>query len=230
MSVARTAAALAMLVASIAFPRVASAQAQAAALPGRIEASVGLFWIGHQALGDTDANETTGTGGPLRIFTASSDLASAAAIDGRVGVRVLRSLEAALEASYDKPKVNVALGNDIENASPVVATETIQQLMIGGSVVWYPSRGTGTSRLAPFATGGGGYLRQVHESGTLVDSGHYYQFGGGVKYLFSSNPARRLKGIGVRAEARAVFRANGVAFDDKLHAAPALGIGVFVRF
>jgi hypothetical protein len=228
-TIARTAT-LVMVVALIAAPRAASAQASATALPGRIDASVGLLWVGHQALADTSANETTGTGGSLQIFTAASDLASAAGVEGRVAVRLLRSLEVAMDASYAKPKVKVALGNDTESASPVAATETIQQLMIGGSVVWYPPLGTGTSRLAPFAAGGGGYLRQVHENGTLVDSGHYYQFGGGVKYLFLSDPDRRLKGIGVRAEVRAVFRAKGVAFDEKLHAAPALGAGLFVRF
>jgi len=125
--------------------------------------------------------------------------------------------------------LNVALSNDTENAAPVVATETMQQLMVGGNVVWYLPAG-GTARLAPFATGGGGYLRQLHEEGTLVDTGRYYQFGGGVKYLFFSRPAGRLAALGVRVEARAVLRAKGVAFDEKLHASPALGGGVFLRF
>ena len=125
--------------------------------------------------------------------------------------------------------MNVALSNDTENAAPVVATETMQQLMVGGNVVWYLPAG-GTARLAPFATGGGGYLRQLHEEGTLVDTGRYYQFGGGVKYLFFSRPAGRLAALGVRVEARAVLRAKGVAFDEKLHASPALGGGVFLRF
>jgi hypothetical protein len=229
MSVAKTAA-LAVVAALAVSSRDVCAQTSNAPVPGRVEASVGVMWVGHQALGDGAANETTGTGSSMRIFTASSDLGGAGGVDGRVAVRLQRSLEVAMEASYARPKVNIALGNDIENAARVVATETMQQLMIGGSLVWYLPSGVSTARLAPFATGGGGYLRQVHEDGTLVGTGRYYQFGGGVKYLFFSHPGRRLTALGARAEARAVLRAKGVAFDEKLHAAPALGVGVFLRF
>ena len=229
MSVAK-AAVLAMVAAFAVSSRELCAQTSTTPIPGRVEASVGVLWLGHQALGDAAANETTGAGGSMRIFTASSDLAAAGGVDARIAVRLLRSLEAAMEASYAKPKLNIALANDIENAPPVTAAETTQQLMIGGSVVWYlPSR-VSTARVAPFATGGGGYLRQLHENGTLVDTGHYYQLGGGVKYLFFSHPGSRLAALGARVEARAVLRAKGVAFDEKLHAAPALGVSLFVRF
>ncbi len=209
--------------------REARAQSSQTPIPGRVEASVGVLWAGHQTLGAAEANETTGAGSSMRLFSASSDLAAMSGVDGRVGVRVLRSLEFAVEASYAKPKLNVALSNDIENAPPVVATETMQQLMLGGNVLWYLPAGS-TSRLAPFATGGGGYLRQVHEDGTLVDTGRYYQFGGGVKFLLFSHPAGRLAALGVSVEARAVLRAKGVAFDEKLHASPSLGAALFVRF
>jgi hypothetical protein len=223
-------AALATVAAFAVSSRDVCAQTSNTPIPGRVEASVGVLWIGHQALGDAAANETTGTGSSMRIFTASNDLAAAGGVDGRVAVRVVRALEVAMETSYAKPKVNIGLGNDIENASPVVATETTQQLMIGGSVLWYLPSGVSTARLAPFATGGGGYLRQVHEAGTLVNTGRYYQLGGGVKYLFFSHPGSHLAALGARVEARAVWRAKGVAFDEKLHATPALGVGVFVRF
>lgn len=228
MSLAKIAA-LAVVAVFAVSSRDARAQTSEAPIPGRVEASVGVLWAGHQTLGDGAANETTGAGGSMRLFTASSDLAAAGGVDGRVAVRVLRSLEVAMEASYAKPKLNVALSNDIENAPPVVATETMQQLMLGGNVVWYLPSG-GRARLAPFATGGGGYLRQVHEDGTLVDTGRYYQFGGGVKYLFFSHPASHLTALGVRVEARAVLRAKGVAFDEKVHASPAFGAALFVRF
>jgi hypothetical protein len=227
-SLAKTAA-LVVVAVFVASSRDVRAQTPDAPIPGRVEASVGVLWAGHQALGDGAANETTGAGGAMRLFTASSDLAAAGGVDGRVAVRLLRSLEVAMEASYTKPKLNVALSNDIENAPPVVATETMQQLMLGGSVVWYLPSG-GAARFAPFATGGGGYLRQLHEDGTLVDTGRYYQFGGGVKYLFFSRPGGHLAALGVRLEARAVLRAKGVAFDEKLHAAPAFGAALFVRF
>jgi hypothetical protein len=225
---ARGVAALVLLAVSIATPRDSCAQADPTAVPGRVEASVGVLWVGHQALGSGAATESTGSGGSLQLFTASSRLETATGVDAQIAVGLLRSLEAAVELSYAKPGLTVALDHDFENASPVVARETLQELRVGGNLLWYPWRRR--SRLAPFASGGAGYLRQVHERGTLIETGRYYQFGGGVKYLFFSHPAGRLKALGARLDARALLRAKGVASGDTLHAAPALGAAMFARF
>src|SRR4029077_1292642 len=98
------------------------------------------------------------------------------------------------------PQIRTQITNDFEGAAPVTATEIIRQFTVGGGVVWYVRPARSASRLAPFATAGVGYLRQLHESGTLVETGHFYQFGGGVKYLFVSRPGSRLKGIGARID------------------------------
>ena len=110
----------------------------------------------------------------------------------------------------------------------VTPTERIEQFTIGGGLVWYvPVR---ASRLAPFLAGGGGYLRQLHETATLVVTGRYYQFGGGVVYPLTSRSAARLKAMGLRLEARVLLRVNGVAFDSSAHLTPAAGASVFIRF
>src|SRR6185369_2226555 len=103
---------------------------------------------------------------------------------------------------------------DIENAPTVIATERVQQFTVGAGVVWYlPFRG-GTSRVAPIVTAGGGHLRQMHEERTVLETGQYYQVGGGVKALLFSRPAGFVNAVGVRIDARALVRAQGVAFDD----------------
>jgi len=61
-------------------------------------------------------------------------------------------------------------------------------------------------------------------------TGRYYQVGGGVTYLFRSRPDRVLKGLGLRAEARAIARQQGVAFDTNAHLAPTLAAALFARF
>ena len=210
---------------------VPAARAQSTgADPGRIELSAGALWVGHQALGSTAANETTSTGTSLRLFSTSSDLAGAAGFEGRVGVRLSHALVATAEASYSKPQLRVSITNDIENSTAVTAIETMQQFMIGGAVVWYLPYRFGASRVAPFVTAGGGTLRQLHEAATLVATGRYYQFGGGVTHLFASRPNHRLKGLGLRAEARAIVRQQGVAFDTRAHLAPTLAAALFARF
>lgn len=198
--------------------------------PGRVELAIGPLWIGGQALGSSDANETTSAGGTLTLFSASTELASASGWEGRVGVKVWRSLEAEASATYATPEIRSQIGSDLEATTPVTVTERIQQVTFGGGILWHPPLGRSPSRLAPFVTAGGGYLRQLHEAATLVQTGQFYQFGGGVKFLFALRPQSRLKGAGARVDVRAIVLSKGVALDSSRQASPALGASLFVRF
>ena len=208
--------------------RDAAAQ-PAPAGPGRLELSGGALWIGRTAIGAADANETTSSNGSFRLFTTSSDLAAAPSVDARIGVRLARSLAVEVETAYGRPELRVAISGDTENAAAVTAVEKIQQYMIGGGVLWYLPA-IGGPRFAPFVFGGGGYLRQLHDQALLVQTGRYFQVGGGVTYLLSSRQGKWLKATGVRVDARAVVRRDGVAFASGAHTAPAVGGSLFVRF
>jgi hypothetical protein len=208
----------------------AGAFAQSVDPSPRFEASLGVLWIGGQPLGASSANETQSAGTSTPLFSTTSELASAAGLDGRIGVRVTRSLVAEAEASYLKPQLRVAISGDTEGAAALTATEAIQQFTVGAGVLWYlPNRGWST-RLAPFAMAGAGYLRQLHEQNTLVETGSFIQFGGGATYLVCPQPRFHTKGIGVRADLRALRRSKGVAFDGGGRTAPAFGVSAFVRF
>jgi hypothetical protein len=212
--------------------RVPSARAQSAdaAEPGRLELAIGPLWIGRQALGSSDATETTSAGARLTLFGTSTELASASGLEARVSVRLSRVFEAEVSAAYATPQLRTQIGNDFESAAPVTATEVIQQFTVGGGLIWYVRSARSASRLAPFAMAGAGYLRQLHESATLVTTGRFYQLGGGVKYLLVSRPGSHVKGIGVRIDVRALVREDGVAFDAGRHISPAVGASLFARF
>jgi hypothetical protein len=214
----------------VGYVRPMAAQSVPATGPGRLEVSVGALWVGHQVLGSNDANETTPGGGSLKIFATSSDLASIAGLEGRIAVRLMRSLEAEVEASYGTPGLKITISGDIENAPPLTAIEPVQQFTVGAGVVWYVPFRPWTERLAPFVTAGGGHLRQIHEERTSLETGQYYQVGGGVKYLLFSRPRGFMNAIGARVDVRAVVRRMGVAFDDRAHTSPAFGAAAFVRF
>jgi hypothetical protein len=207
----------------------AQAQPPPAAGPGRIEAAFGGLWFGRQPLGTADANETTPTGGALKIFATSSELATVFGLEGRVAIRVLSSLEAEVQGTYSRPQLKVAIGGDSEGATAVTAVEKVQQFTIGGGVVWYVPARLG-SRLVPFVAGGMGQLRQMHQDRVLLETGRYFQVGGGVKAIFVSRPRGLVNAIGARVDLRALVRTNGVAFDDRGHASPAVGVSAFVRF
>ena len=223
--------AAAFLVSGIAMLHAPAALAQQADPPkARFEVGIGSLWIGRQPLGSKGATETTGAGGTLTLFTSSSELAGGAGLDGRIGVRLTRWLVAEAEASYLKPQVRIAIGGDFEGASPVTATETVQQLTIGGGVRWNLSSRHWTPRFTPFAMAGGGVLRQLHERGTLLETGRYYQVGGGATYLLVQGRHFHTKGIGARVDARALVRSKGLAFDGGSKTSPAVGVSAFVRF
>jgi hypothetical protein len=197
--------------------------------PGRVGVGFGLIWTGSQSLGSSDATETTGSGGDLVLFHTSSELTSRVGFEARVGVRVWRSLEVEASGTYATPQIRTQISGDFEGAAPITATEKVQQFSIVGGVLWrLPSIRQG-SKLTPFVTGGGGYLRQLHEGDTLAESGQLYQLGGGVEYLFSRGSSG-VKGIGVRADVRAVFRTKGVAFDDGHSVSPAFAASLYARF
>jgi hypothetical protein len=196
----------------------------------RFEVGIGSLSIGQQPLGTKAATETTGAGGSTPLFSTSSELASAVGMAGRIGVRLTRSLVAEAEASYLTPQLRVAISGDVEGAAAVTATETIQQFTIGGGMLWYVTNHWWTSRFEPFVIAGGGYLQQLHDPATLVESGHYYQFGGGATYLLVASPRLHTNGIGARADVRALVRSKGVALDGGGHASPAFGVSAFVRF
>jgi hypothetical protein len=77
---------------------------------------------------------------------------------------------------------------------------------------------------------GAGYLRQLHEQGTFLQTGSFYQFGGGVSGLLVPGGRFHTKGVGVRADVRALIRSKGVAFDGGSKTSPAAGAALFVRF
>jgi hypothetical protein len=208
----------------------APAHAQTPDVPSRIEVGIGVRWIGHEALGERTATETTGAGGASPLFSTHSDLGSVAGVDGRVGVRLTRTLVAEGEASYLKPQLGIAISADAEGAAPLTATETIQQFTIGGSVAWRLPGRRWSPRFAPFVQAGGGYMRQLHEQATLVEAGRYYQFGGGVNAVLVTTRHFHAKGIGVRADLRALVRSEGVRFDHGSKVSPAAGASLFVRF
>jgi hypothetical protein len=198
--------------------------------PFRFEAGIGVSWMGREPIGTRTATETTGAGGTSPLFNTSSELGGAAGFDGRVGVRLSRSLVAEAEAAYLKPQLRIAVSADAEGAAAVTASETIQQFTIGGNIRWMLPGRRWSPRLAPFALGGGGYLRQLHDQATLLETGRFYQLGAGVETLLASGRRFHTTGVGVRADLRALIRSKGIAFDAGSKTSPAAGVSAFVRF
>jgi opacity protein-like surface antigen len=204
------------------------ARAQDRVAGGRIEISAGVMWAGHSSLGSAAATETAPSG-RFTLFSTSTDLAAAAGVEARVGVKVTPVLELEASSSYVRPRLDTAVSGDVENGAAATASESFRQFAVSGAVLVNVARWRIGRRATPFALAGAGYLRELHEGDTLAVGGQTYFAGGGIKYLLASRP-HRLKGVGVRADVRALVRRKGVAFDTNLHTMPVVAASLFVRF
>jgi hypothetical protein len=195
---------------------------------GRFEVAAGPVWTGRESFGVSSATETSASGGRFTLFQTSSALLGVWGVEARVGVRVTRALEAEASSSYSRPTLRTSVSADVENGDALAVDDLVRQITLDGSIVlklerWRFGRGV------PFVSAGAGYVRQIHESNTLVSTGQSYHVGGGAKYLLMARDGR-LKGVGIRGDVRALVRTKGVAFDNRAHLSPVVAASLFFRF
>lgn len=201
------------------------------AMPGRVEAAVGVVWTGRASFGSRDATETTGTGGTFRLFTATTELAAAPGVDARVGVRAAHRVDIEGHGAFAAPELRTQITADAEPANaPILIRDSVQRFEIGADALWYPTLRRAPERMRVFVAGGAGYLRQLEDSGTVIISGATFDVGGGIKLLLKSRATGSWNAVGVRVDARALIRSAATAVDARAHVSPAIGGSVFVRF
>lgn len=93
-------------------------------------------------------------------------------------------------------------------------------------MVWHLPR-RGSARLRPFVVGGGGYLRQLHEERTLVETGQLYYGGFGARYWLRGGSGTA-RAFGLRGDLRANLRRGGIDFEDKNRVFPTLAVHLFL--
>jgi hypothetical protein len=196
--------------------------------PGRLVLGAGVTWMGSTTIGATDATETASNGAGFRLFATRTTLAASAGVEGSLGVRLTGSIDAEFSTAYGPARLRTRISGDAEGAADVTATESLNQLLVGGSIVLHVARWRLSARAMPFLLAGAGYLRQLHEGRTLAETGRVYRVGAGLNYQFRRSPARR--GAGVRIDGRALIRSGGVTFDGKRRVEPAVGASLFARF
>ena len=207
-------------------PVAASAQQADTA---RTEVSGGIRWIGSIAFGDVPANETTFNGGNRPLFTGETTLDGSLGGTVTFGVRLTGMLRAEAALVYSPTQLTTRITADAEGVADTDVTAPVTQFIIEGGLL-AQLRQWRTRRFAPFATGGIGYLRQLHDGRTVVETGRTYYIGGGLYYVRTSASPRRVKAIGLRTDVRALILKNGVAPDSEARTTPAVTATLFVRF
>jgi hypothetical protein len=210
------------------FAVLSATQAHGQVAAGRLDVSGGLRWNGKTAFAEVDATETSPGGQRLTLFKSRSSLESSAGFETAIGIWLTSRFEAEVALIYSPTQVRTDVTADYEAAQPLAVTEPIKQFIIQGGLV-VPLGMLASGRITPFVSGGGGYLRQLHDGQTLIQTGAPDYAGGGVNILLRSGTGW-IKTTGVRADLRAQFLTAGVAPDGGTHAVPAAGASLFVRF
>jgi len=192
----------------------------------------GVTWSGSYPVGTRDAILRSSAVGasppPFTLFSAASTVESIAGLEGRVGFAVTSRLALEFGGAFAKPRVSTAISADPEVAAQVLEGEELQQYVFDTGAVWQLPFRFGP-RARPFVSGGFGYLRQLHQGRTLVESGQLYYAGGGVRYWIRGGNGTA-RSLGVRAEARAMWKKDGIDFDNRTRTFPTVAAFVFFEF
>ena len=205
--------------------RLATAQPS----PGRIELAVGAGWIGAIALDRVSADEAAFGGATRALFNSDTQLDGSIGAALTLGVRLSSLVRAEAAMTYNPTHLTTRVTADREGVADVAVDSRVTQYIFGGDLIVQPSRWQ-RHRLAPFASAGAGYLRQLSEGRVLVQNGAAYFAGGGLYYVRTPDRQRRMKATGLRLDVRALALRDGVAPDHKTRVAPAVTASAFARF
>jgi hypothetical protein len=208
------------------------ASAQTPLPVGRFEVDAGGGWLGGAPLGSSDANLRGPGAAPatLRLFSVDSRLDAAPTFHVKVGFALTRrfGVEGGLTLSH--PELRASVTNDAEAAPPITIAERIDQYSVDAGVIVMIGELALGSRTLPFVAAGAGYLRQLHEGRTLVEEGHVFHAGGGVKHWLVARDQGFINGAGLRVDARLSLMSGGIAFEDRPRPHGAVSGSVFVAF
>jgi hypothetical protein len=206
------------------------AQARSTTGRDRFDVSVGGVWIGGAGLGSTNAeiraNSVTPT--PFRLFTAETRMGSAAGWDARIGYWLTRTVAVEGGVAGVRPELRTRIAGDAEGAAAFTATERLHQYLVDARVIWLLPRFT-VGGSVPFVFGGAGYLRQLHEGRTLVETGQVFVAGGGIRRRLLADVGW-LGAIGARLDGGVYILADGVQLEDRPRTHGAFSGSVFLTF
>ena len=196
----------------------------------RVEASIGGLWIGGAALGSGEANLRANnvTPTPFRLFTTETNAAAAPGLDARVGYWITRSIAVEAGFVHARPELRTSVSGDAEGVAALDVRERIDQYFIDANVVGRLEQFS-FRRMTPFVSGGVGYLRQLHEGRTLVETGRVYQVGGGIRHPFL-NDVGWIRTVGLKLHGRVYVLTDGVQLEDRARTHGAISGGVYLTF
>lgn len=219
-----------VILAMLLLPAFAFAQNGPGLRRGHVTFGAGVLQSGGYDIGDATA-QLRGNGPgtlptPFTLFQAKSRLTAVTAPMIHVGIALSRTLAFETAASYGRPRLGVSITGDPEATAQELPGETVEQYLFEAGLTWQLPVRTGR-RVAPFVAAGGGYLRQLHEDRTLVETGQVYHAGVGARYWLRGG-GKSSKAFGLRGDLRVNLRRHGIDFENTMRAYPSAALFAFI--
>ena len=196
----------------------------------QVAISGGLTWSGGYDLGASGAQLRTNAPGatapPFTWFNVDARLAPAPGGEVRVGVAITPRLAIEGGALFARRRLGFDIGGDPEAGVVQLKGESLQHYVFDAGVLWQLPFGQG-ARFRSFAGGGGGYLRQLHQDRTLVESGQIYYATGSARYWLRGRPESN-RSIGLRGDVRFNVRRGAIDFADRARLYPTFSLLTFL--
>jgi len=207
------------------------AAAQGTGFVHRLEVTGGIGYVTGAALGTADATLRANAVSPqtFTLFTTDTTIHGSVTGELRVGTWLTRRIGVEGRLGYGRPDVATSVHADAEGAAAIAVVERIDQFVIDAGILFRLDE-MRIGQLVPFAGGGAGYLRQVHEGLALIEDGHVYHLGGGVSRDLVTRAHGIVRAAGLRADARVYFLSGGVSVTDRTTTHGSFTGELFVRF
>lgn len=189
----------------------------------------GVGWSGGYDIGGASAqlrtNATGTTMPPFTLFNVDSRIVPSPGGEVRVGVSATPRLTVEGGVLFARRHLAFSIAGDPEAGALELEGESLQHYVFDAAVLWQLPLVQGP-RVRMFASGGAGYVRQLHQDRTLVEGGQVYHLGGGVRYWLRGRP-ESARSIGLRGDVRVNLRRNGIDFDNRTRVYPTFSILTF---
>ena len=191
-----------LCVAFVAAIGVGRAEAQTTSAPaGRLQVSVGAGWLGGASFGEQPADLRGASGNPYRLFESETSLRGTGLFEARGGFALTKRYAIEGRAAMSKPELQTVVSSDAEGSGTFTLVESLDQYIFDGGVLVHLDE-LDAFGLKPFAIGGFGYVRQLHEEQQLVETGHLFYVGGGVTLPLFSRAQGFIRSVSVRGDLR----------------------------
>jgi len=215
----------------VALPSPAAAQAVRGGYVHRFELAGELGYFSGVEIGSANAalRANAPTGGAFTLFKTATSLSASFVADARVGWWASRRIAIEGHLGYSRPAIETSVSADAEGAAPITVVERVNQYVIDAGILLRINE-VRIGGLVPYAAGGAGYLRQLHEGLAFIDQGHAYHVGGGVTRDFVTRTRGVIRAAGLRADARVYFLSGAASLNDRTTAHGSYSAGLFIRF